>query len=193
MIEGWWWGDSGLRETDLALVLFPHFCQWHLYSTAAVSVILTIFTLNCRLGCILGITLIKNGLPRQTVQLLDYNDAFYIYDPAWWVIVDKNSNCFNVNWFLLTAWPLCAMLAAVVERGWGFAQSFLIWSQVKNGASPRCRTQDCVDCVILDLRMECDLPCQNSERIWEGRLVGLCFLEIKLASLYLVFFALENG
>lgn len=62
MIEAWWWGDSGLRETDQALVLFPGFCQWHFYSSAAVPVILTIFTLTCRLGCILGIALIRKGL-----------------------------------------------------------------------------------------------------------------------------------
>lgn len=40
--------------------------------------------------------------------------------------------------------------------------------------------------------MECDLPCQNPDKIWEGRPIGFCFLEDKFASLYMVFFALEN-
>lgn len=86
-----------------------------------------------------------------------------------------------------------AMLAALVETGWSFAQSFLILTEVKNEVSPRNTTQHYVDCVILDLRIECDLPGQNSERIWEGRLIGHCFLENNLASLYPLYFALENG
>lgn len=58
MIEAWF----RVKRNRPGPCAFPWFLSVHFYSSAAVPVILTIFTLTCRLGCILGIALVRKGL-----------------------------------------------------------------------------------------------------------------------------------